>query len=473
MTIETRQRIKCIAADYVAVVLALLVFNICRYEWFIERESMASLADFLTSRTIVTGMLVFPLMMTGIYYLSGAYYDVMRYSRLDMLTKTIITNAIGAIIIYFVILIDDIVDDKATFYEMLGSLWAILTFFTASERLYIAASLIRKIRYKRYGYNTLIVGVTQSAINMVNKLNNAPKVIGINILGYVNPTDDPPTADDMQLPVYPIADIDRVMRENNVVNLIVMPHRDGIHATMELINSLFPYGKSILISPVLMHMISGKSSFGNVSGEPLIDVSHPTISPSTASCKRAADIFFSALALLVLSPLYITVALLIKIKSPGGSIFYRQERVGFRKKKFNIIKFRTMRPHAEENGPALASTDDPRITPIGRFLRKYRIDELPQFWNVLKGDMSIVGPRPEREYYVSRIVQQVPYYTLIHNVRPGITSWGMVKYGYATTVEEMIERLQYDLVYIENISFGVDMKIILYTVKTVLTGKGV
>lgn len=473
MTIETRQRIKCIAADYVAVVLALLVFNICRYEWFIENVQSMSLTGFLLCRTIVTGMLVFPLMMVGIYYLSGAYYDVMRYSRLDMLTKTIITNAIGSIVIYFVILIDDIVDDKATFYEMLGSLWLLLTLFTATERLVIATRLIRRIRDKRYGYNTLIVGVTQSAINMAAKLNKAPKVIGFNIVGYINPTDDAPTASDMQLPVYPISDIENVMREQNVVNLIVMPHRDGIHATMNLIKSLFPYGKSILISPVLMHMISGKSTFGNVSGEPLIDVSHPTISPSTASCKRAADIFFSAIALALLSPVYLAIALTIKLKSPGGSIFYRQERVGFRKKKFNIIKFRTMRPHAEENGPALSSTDDPRITPVGRFLRKYRLDELPQFWNVLKGEMSIVGPRPEREYYVSRIVEEVPYYTLIHNVRPGITSWGMVKYGYATTVDEMIERLQYDLVYIENISFGVDMKIILYTVKTVLTGKGV
>lgn len=473
MTAETRQRTKCVIADLVASMLAILLFNILRYEWFIDNIGFQNLAHFLASRTILTGVVAFPLMMTAIYFLSGAYYNVMMRSRLDELVNTFITNAIGSIIIYFTILIDDIVDDKASIYEMLGVLWLSLTLFVGSERMYMSSRLIQRVRDKRLGYNTLIIGVTQAAINMVNKINSSPKTLGFNIVGYVNPTDDPPTSRDMELPVYQLGDIEDVIRGHNVVRLIVMPHRDGIHATMNLINRLFPLGKSILISPVLLHVISGKSSFGNVSGEPLIDVSRPDISPSTASCKRAADILVSSLALIVLSPLLLGIAIAIKIKSPGGSILYRQERVGFRKKHFKIIKFRTMRPDAEENGPALSSTEDPRVTPIGRFLRKYRLDELPQFWNVVKGEMSIVGPRPERDYYVRQIVAQIPYYSLIHNVRPGITSWGMVKYGYATTVEQMVERLQYDLVYIENISFGVDMKIILYTVRTVFTGKGV
>lgn len=473
MTAETRERTKCVIADLVAAILAILLFNICRYEWFIDDIGFNNLSHFLSSPTILTGLILFPLMMTAIYYLSGAYYNVMMRSRLDELISTVLSNAIGSIIIYFTILIDDIVDDKASIYEMLGMLWLTLTLFVGSERMYLSSKLIQRVRDKKLGYNTLIIGVTQASINMVNKINSSPKTIGFNIIGYVNPTADPPTAGDMGLPVYRLSDIENVIKENDVVHLIVMPHRDGIHATMNLINRLFPLGRSILISPVLLHVISGKSSFGNVSGEPLIDVSRPDISPSTASCKRAADLLVSSLALIILSPLLLGIAIAIRIKSPGGSILYRQQRVGFRKRHFNIIKFRTMRSDAEENGPALSSADDPRVTPIGRFLRKYRLDELPQFWNVIKGEMSIVGPRPEREYYVRQIVSRIPYYSLIHNVRPGITSWGMVKYGYATTVDQMVERLQYDLVYIENISFGVDMKIILYTVRTVFTGKGV
>lgn len=472
MTVDTRQHIKCVIADWLAAVVAILLFNICRYEWFTDSIGW-TLRQFLTCKTILTGWAIFPLFILFIYYLSGAYYNTSKRSRLNELVNTFITNAIAAIIIYFTILVDDIVEDKATIYEMIGSLWLILTILVGGERLYLSTRLIRRVRAGHLGYNTLIVGVTQAAVNMVDKITNSSHAHGFNIVGYINPNVEPPVSDNLRHPIYQIDDIEKVIKEHNVVNLIVMPHRDGMHATVRLLNRLFPLGLSMFISPVLMRVISGKSSFDNVRGEPLIDVSQPDISPSTASCKRAADIACSAGALLLLSPLLLAIGIAIKIKSPQGNILFYQDRVGYRKKHFNIIKFRTMYPDAEDSGPALSSPDDPRITPIGRFLRKYRLDELPQFWNVLKGEMSIVGPRPEREYYIKRIVEQVPYYSLIHNVRPGITSWGMVKYGYATTVEEMIERLQYDLVYIENISFGVDLKIILYTVRTVMTGKGI
>ena len=183
------------------------------------------------------------------------------------------------------------------------------------------------------------------------------------------------------------------------------------------------------------------------------------------------DIVVSALSLIVLSPVLAAIAIAVKCDSKGPAI-YRQQRIGLHKKPFMINKFRTMRIDAEDCGPALSRHDDPRITPLGHFLRKYRLDELPQFWNVLIGDMSLVGPRPEREYYIRQIIARHPAYSLIHQVRPGITSWGMVKYGYASDVDQMLERLEYDLLYIENVSLGVDLKILFYTVSTVVTGKG-
>jgi lipopolysaccharide/colanic/teichoic acid biosynthesis glycosyltransferase len=178
----------------------------------------------------------------------------------------------------------------------------------------------------------------------------------------------------------------------------------------------------------------------------------------------------AALALVLLTPLMVVVA--SGVARTKGPVFFRQERLGRQGKTFNILKFRTMRSDAETAGPQLSSEDDPRITKVGRVLRKYRLDEIPQFWNVLVGDMSIVGPRPERAFFAQQIIERAPQYRHIYKVRPGITSWGMVRFGYASTVDEMIRRMEYDLLYIENMSWRNDLKVLLYTVWTVLKGRG-
>jgi exopolysaccharide biosynthesis polyprenyl glycosylphosphotransferase len=218
-------------------------------------------------------------------------------------------------------------------------------------------------------------------------------------------------------------------------------------------------------------LIVARPRIANIIGEPLIDISSSATSARTLNCKRLADIVLSFIALILLIPVYIAIAIAVKLDS-SGPIIYSQERIGYHKRPFKIYKFRTMTVDSEPNGPSLSSDNDNRITNIGKFLRKYRLDELPQFYNVIRGDMSLVGPRPEREYYIKQIVAKAPYYNLIHQVRPGITSWGMVKYGYATTVDQMIERLQYDLIYLDNVSLLIDLKILFHTVNTVFTGKG-
>jgi exopolysaccharide biosynthesis polyprenyl glycosylphosphotransferase len=209
-----------------------------------------------------------------------------------------------------------------------------------------------------------------------------------------------------------------------------------------------------------------------IEGIPLIDITENNFSEAEKNIKWFFDKLFALCVLILLSPLYLFLSAKVKLGSPGP-VFFRQERIGYRGKPFTIYKFRTMFCGASGQGPLLTARDDKRVTPFGRFLRKYRLDEIPQFWNVLKGDMSLVGPRPEQRFYIDRIVQKAPYYYLLHNVRPGITSWGMVKYGYAETVDKMIERLYYDILYYENMSIVLDIKIILYTVRIVFTGKGV
>ena len=210
---------------------------------------------------------------------------------------------------------------------------------------------------------------------------------------------------------------------------------------------------------------------GDILGTPFVDLSSPSISDFGQNIKRCGDIFISLLALILLSPLYLILSIAVKCSS-AGPVIYSQERIGRHRKPFRIYKFRSMYENAESGGPQLTTDNDSRITHVGEVLRKYRLDELPQFWNVLKGDMSLVGPRPEREYYINQIMERAPYYGLIFQVRPGITSWGMVKFGYASTVEEMVERSRFDIIYLNNMSILTDLKILAYTVRTVAIGEG-
>lgn len=468
---ESRQRWACIIIDFVMSSIAVLLFNVVRFYAFAFVES-DSLPDFLMMRAVVLGQFSIPLVMIGIYYLSGYYVNVFQRSRLDELLNTALSAFVGAMMIYFSVLVNDRIDDRGEIYEMVGMLFVVLFVCVYLGRIIMTVRTRRHIRSGRIVFNTLIVGTSRSAISLASRISSSSnRAGGMKIVGFVN-VGNGPVENELGLPVYGMNELDSVIRSLQIKNLIVIPHRNGMGTTVSLIASLFPTGLSILISPTLFHIITGRTNFSDVAGEPLTDISRSGISPMTSSVKRAADFVISVAAIVLLSPVMAAIAVAIKMDSAGPVIF-RQERIGYHKRPFKILKFRSMRCDAEEDGPALSAADDPRVTKIGRFLRKYRLDELPQFWNVIKGEMSIVGPRPEREYYIRQIVEKAPYYTLIHQVRPGITSWGMVKYGYAASVDQMIERLKYDLLYLENVSVGVDLKIIFHTFSTVFTGKGV
>ncbi|GGZ37978.1 hypothetical protein GCM10007049_34050 [Echinicola pacifica] len=195
------------------------------------------------------------------------------------------------------------------------------------------------------------------------------------------------------------------------------------------------------------------------------------IDSSTKAMKRAFDVAFSSMVLLLGAPIYLMLILITKMSS-AGPVFYKQERIGENGKPFNIYKFRSMFVDAEKNGPQLASGHDPRVTKWGGFMRKTHLDELPQFWNVLKGDMAIVGPRPERQHFIDQILSVSPSYKKLQGIKPGITSIGQVYYGYAESVQEMVERTKYDLLYLTGVSLKTDVYIIYQTVKTMVHGKG-
>ena len=253
-----------------------------------------------------------------------------------------------------------------------------------------------------------------------------------------------------------------------VINLSSSAKEKDIY---NIINQLYPYGVEIAIKPRLYDMLTGAASIKEVEDMPLVHITEHKMSDSQLCMKRAFDVVVALSSLLLLSPLYILLYVLVWCTSKGPAI-YKQERIGLHGIPFQILKFRTMRYDAESTTPMLSADNDARITPLGAFLRKYRLDELPQMWNVLKGEMSVVGPRPERRYFIEQIEQQAPYYCLLYKIRPGLTSWGPVKVGYTDTIEKMVQRLNYDIVYVENMSLQLDMKILFHTIGVILDGKG-
>ena len=457
--------------DLLSTNIAWLLFNLFRYRWVDNASFFNSLTSFLTSENVIVGQIIIPLLMLGLYYLSGYYNNVFLKSRLQEFVTTSTTAFIGMVVIFFTALFNDVNAERTLTYELMFVLYLMLFVVVYIVRYSITRVATHKIHRREWVFNTLIIGTSNTAEQMEKRLREMKKSMGFNVIGYVETTEGA-FHRPLNLPVYSLNEIADVCERENIKNVIVIQHRHGIKATMSLVSNLLSLNLPIYISPDLYQLLTSKVRVSNIVGEPLVDISKTEMSQCMLNMKRVSDIVISSFTLLIISPLLLAVAIAVKCSSKGP-IFYKQSRIGYHKRPFNIYKFRSMYIDAEISGPALSTLNDPRITSVGRFLRKYRLDELPNFWNVLRGDMSLVGPRPEREYYIKQIMAKAPYYTLIHQVRPGITSWGMVKYGYASDVDGMVERLRYDLLYIENVSLLVDLKILFYTVQTVFTGKGI
>lgn len=469
---ENVQRAKYIVGDFVMSCLAWTGYNCMRYWMHAVHGSYPTLLQFLYSRNVLLGCVFFPLLMMFVYVLSGYYNEVFRKSRLQELFTTFWSAVINTLLIFFLALINDVKLPRGFNYEMLLILWSFLFFFVYAVRCIITNHTSRMIKSRQWSSRTLIVGCGATALSFVNKLDTMRDSLGYNVIGFVRiPGEN--DVKNTELPCYDINDIGQVCKDESIEELIVVPTKQDSETVMKAINSLFALRLPIKTTPTRNNILLSQVRISDMQGVPLVDISGSSMSACEKNLKRLNDIIVSLIALIFLSPIFLIIAIAIKLDSKGR-VIYAQERVGYHNVPFKIFKFRSMIENAESNNiPQLSSDNDPRITRVGRFMRKYRIDELPQFWNVLRGEMSIVGPRPERQYYVDLIQHQVPSYALLHQVRPGITSLGMVKYGYAKNVDEMIERLNYDLIYLENMSLINDVKIMVYTIKIVITGRGI
>lgn len=456
------------AGDFISTSFAIFMFNVLRYHLVPAAARFNSLGEFLLAKGTLSGQIIFPLMMMGVYYLSGDYENLFIRSRLNEFLSTARSAAIGALVFFFVAMLNDLLPRRTYNYALFMLLFLLLLLMVFIVRWARTQYTIRQLKNRRWGVNALIVGTGEVERSLARDISEGEVTSGLRVVGYISPSD---IAERDASDVFTLDELPRVCVRDDVKTVIMTPRPGGVSDTVAILNNLYGLDVSILMTPDVAHLLTSRPRMSVVKGVPLIDVSGASASPGTLKIKRFSDVVVSGLGLLLLSPLMLVIGVAVKLDSAGPA-FYSQERVGYRKRLFRIHKFRTMVTGAEPDGPALSSPGDARVTRVGRLLRKYRLDELPNLWNVLCGDMSIVGPRPEREYFVRRIVERAPYYSLLHQVRPGITSWGMVRYGYATDIDGMLERLKYDLIYLENMSFTIDMKILIHTVGTIIKGRG-
>lgn len=422
MTLRRRQQIWYILADLISSELVWLCF--LGFRWMVFEGRMELLEDVLIPAfDFRLPLIAYPLVCLTVYYLSGYYLRPLQKPLWREFLRTIVSAAVIALLFFFIIIIDDPTENYKHYLVSLSVLFSLQ--FVLSYIPRVTITLLSRRR-----------GVLRT--KTIHSMEEAKMLVA--------------------------GEQDEV--------IIDLPDGYTDRELYALIARLYPLSCDISMIPRVYDMLTGAARIGQLDRPSLIRITDYHMTDAELCIKRAFDIVASALGLILLSPLFALIALQVKLSS-RGPVFYSQERIGLYGLPFCIFKFRTMIDHAEEEGlPQLTHDNDPRITKIGHWLRKYRLDELPQLWNILRGDMSIVGPRPERPFFIEQIMKEAPYYCLLYKVRPGLTSWGPIRVGYTDTMEKMIERLNCDIVYVENMSLLLDLKILFFTTGVIIKGKG-
>ncbi|MDL2312772.1 sugar transferase [Bacteroidales bacterium OttesenSCG-928-B11] len=462
-----------ITMDVLAAVAAWVLFFIYR-KYNVDHDLFGHFNEsVLADPKFLIGLIVYPIYWLFLHTFVGSYNKVYRKSRLKELMVTFMITLIGTLLFFFAFILDDIVNTYNDYIIYYALLFGLQFFLTYIPRLILTTNVVTKIHRGDIGFNTLIIGSDKIALNLYHSLTKQDKTAGNFIIGYVMiPEEDDNSISDELPCLGMLDDLENIVNEHSIEELIIAI-QNGKRRHIESIMTTV-HGKDIVLKLIPQHedFLLENIRITSIIHEPLITIRPGYLPDWQRHMKRIIDVFASIIAIILLSPIYLFLAIGVK-SSSKGPVFYKQERVGLRGKPFNIIKFRSMYIDAEKGTPQLSSKDDPRITKFGKFMRKSRLDETPQFFNVLLGEMSLVGPRPERQFYIDQIVAKAPYYKLLQGVKPGITSWGQVKYGYAENLDQMIERLRWDILYIENMSLQMDLKILIYTALIVLkrTGK--
>ncbi len=469
---RNKQIAKYLISDFLAAMAAWAVFYLFR-KIFLENFQEHSLMHFFKNVNFFLGIIIVPLFWVFLYYASGYYRFIYRKTPSQDFFQTLVISFFGVIIIFFTLLLDDFVRNYHNYYFSAIVLFGLHFIITVFPRMILSSITVWKIRKNKIGFNTIIIGCNTEAIELYHELIQKKKEFGNNFIGFIRNTSAKNNKPTNYIPeLGNIEKLPIIMHSYKVDEIIIALSTNELNDIPE-ITSWLGYPETIVKAiPGLHNALKGSLKISNIFGTVLIEIKHELMPFWQQVLKKIIDFTFSIVALLILSPIIAFCAFGIWFTSKGP-IFYRQERIGKNGRPFYLYKFRSMYSDAEKDGPNLTQENDNRMTPFGKLLRKTKFDEIPNFINVLLGDMSIVRPRPERQFFINKIIQTAPQYLQLQKIKPGVTSFGQVKYGYARNTDEMLRRLRFDLLYIENMSISTDFLIMYYTIVLIFKGRHV